>query len=163
RRAGLAGVTGLVADMDGMKRFALGRDRGLSLRMAVALTLLSLLYLPLFGVGIAFAYGRSSSVGAAVAAALVEAMLLTTLPLDSPELEGVIAHELAHIANRDAYVITLVELPALIAGAPLRGIFNGVRKETSWWVRGAAGAIAAAALLAVPSLLGLLVLVFLAW
>ncbi len=35
--------------------------------------------------------------------------------LDTPELEAVIAHELAHVANRDAMVMTAVSVPAVLA------------------------------------------------
>lgn len=34
--------------------------------------------------------------------------------LDTQELEAVLAHELAHVANRDAFVMTLVSAPALL-------------------------------------------------
>jgi heat shock protein HtpX len=42
--------------------------------------------------------------------------------LDSQELEAVLAHELAHVASRDAFVMTLVSAPALLG----RRIFDAV-------------------------------------
>ena len=44
--------------------------------------------------------------------------------LEPEELEAVLAHELSHIAHRDAVVMTLLGLPAL-----------GLRRLLSWWVR----------------------------
>jgi heat shock protein HtpX len=42
--------------------------------------------------------------------------------LDERELEAVVAHELAHIANRDAFVMTLVAVPTLLGRKFLWGI-----------------------------------------
>lgn len=39
--------------------------------------------------------------------------------LDGPELDAVVAHELAHVANRDAAVCTLVSTPSAVAHAVL--------------------------------------------
>ncbi len=54
--------------------------------------------------------------------------------LDKTELEGVIAHEMAHIGNRDillqTIVVTLVGLVALLADLFLRMSFNGGRRTS---------------------------------
>jgi len=81
--------------------------------------------------------------------------------LDGPELDAVLAHELAHLLNRDAAVMTLVSLlPSLLRG---EGVFA---RERHPWVLGAVGgytlaslAVAGLALgpVAVGVLLGLLV------
>src|SRR6266536_5865446 len=44
--------------------------------------------------------------------------------LDTAELEAVLAHELAHIGNGDAYVVTLLSLPMNLVGVFLRPIVN---------------------------------------
>ncbi len=178
-----------------------GRDLGLSMRLAVALVLLSILYLPLpvwlvvtvagmsgswlLGLGalaaviafvcylptlserIALAAAHATEVGSdggpelrAVVARLAamadgpppriaispsdvpNAFAVGRSPRDSvvvvtrgllrrlprPELEAVLAHEVTHVVNRDAFVMTLVAAPALlgdrlfgwIVGAPRR-------------------------------------------
>jgi heat shock protein HtpX len=42
--------------------------------------------------------------------------------LTDEELEAVVAHELAHIANRDAFVMTLAVLPSVVARAVVFGV-----------------------------------------
>ena len=61
----------------------------------------------------AFAAGRSSGDGVVV---VTEGLLDR---LEPRELEAVLAHELAHIANRDALVMTLVSFPATIGRSVL--------------------------------------------
>jgi len=47
--------------------------------------------------------------------------------LDGPQLEGVIAHELSHIANRDVVVMTVAGFLATVAGLLVRmGVYSGV-------------------------------------
>jgi len=47
--------------------------------------------------------------------------------LDEKELEGVIAHELTHIANRDVLVMTLASFFAMLAGLMTRiGLYSGM-------------------------------------
>jgi heat shock protein HtpX len=46
--------------------------------------------------------------------------------LERPEIEGVVAHELAHIANRDVLIMTLASFFAMLAGLLARwGLFFG--------------------------------------
>lgn len=75
----------------------------------------------------AFATGRSPSAAAvAVTTGLMEI-------LDRAELEAVLAHELAHIKNRDVMVITIASFFATVAQFVLRlgawGGFGGRRRE----------------------------------
>jgi heat shock protein HtpX len=44
--------------------------------------------------------------------------------LDDEELEGVLAHELAHVANRDAFVMTIVAAPCIVGRKLLWGLFS---------------------------------------
>jgi heat shock protein HtpX len=176
-----------------MERRPFGRDWGLSLRMALCLVLLALLYLPflLWIVGFAyFVWGGSGVVGAVVVSLgllaaspyLSELLALKTarvehdhpavqervLPiaerlcalgdmpvprlgvmpsdipnafsagraptrgvvvvtegllhdLDDEELAAVLAHELSHIANRDAFVMTIAGAPAMLGRKLLWG------------------------------------------
>ena len=47
--------------------------------------------------------------------------------LEGPQLEGVIAHELSHIANRDVVVMTVAGFLATVAGLLVRmGVYSGV-------------------------------------
>lgn len=47
--------------------------------------------------------------------------------LEQKELEGVIAHELAHVANRDVAVMTIASFLATLAGLVIRfGIYSGM-------------------------------------
>jgi heat shock protein HtpX len=76
----------------------------------------------------AFATGRNPKHSAvAVTTGLWEA-------LEPQEVEGVIAHELSHIANRDVLVMTLASFFAMLAGVLTRfamyaGIFGGGRER----------------------------------
>lgn len=172
-----------------------GRDLGLSVRMAAALGLLGLFYLPFFVWITLFASLLASSVAFGVLLALTAILLLPFTPLvserlalsgarareldpeeevalrrrverlcalgdlpvprlavaetDVPnafsagrtrsssvlvvtrgllerlgerELDAVIAHELAHVANRDAFVMTFVAAPALLARKAVWGL-----------------------------------------
>jgi heat shock protein HtpX len=45
--------------------------------------------------------------------------------LDGPELEGVIAHEMSHVAHKDVQVMTYASLLAIIAGLLVRMAFYG--------------------------------------
>ena len=56
--------------------------------------------------------------------------------LEPAEVEGVLAHELSHIANRDVLVMTLARFFAMIAGAadplrPLRRHVRGGRRDNT--------------------------------
>ena len=60
--------------------------------------------------------------------------------LDEKELEGVIAHELTHIANRDVLVMTLASFFAMLAGLMTRiglysGMFGGRQNATTTTAR----------------------------
>lgn len=68
----------------------------------------------------AFAAGRSQkSATVCVTTGIMER-------LDSRELEGVIAHELSHIANRDVMVMTVASFLATVAGLLIRmGLYTG--------------------------------------
>ncbi|MCU4974166.1 M48 family metalloprotease [Halobacteria archaeon AArc-m2/3/4] len=52
----------------------------------------------------------------------------TIAALDADELEAVVAHELAHVANRDSIVMTVVSLPVVLAD----GLRARARGEASW-------------------------------
>jgi heat shock protein HtpX len=67
------------------------------------------------------------------------------------ELESVLAHELTHIANRDAWVMTIVGPPSWI----LAGMREGWREREGSWLRNAIGlaAISWLAALALPGAL----------
>lgn len=62
----------------------------------------------------AFATGRSQS----AATVCVTTGILDRL--DGPQLEGVLAHELSHIANRDVVVMTVASFLATVAGLLIR-------------------------------------------
>ena len=87
----------------------------------------------------AFATGKNPK-NAVVA---VTTGLLQTL--DRTELEGVIAHELSHVGNRDiliqTIVVVLVGAISLIANMFMRGRFLGGRRKTSDGEGGQIGAI----------------------
>src|SRR3954453_22302664 len=78
----------------------------------------------------AFATGRSPKHAAvAVTTGLWEA-------LEPQEIEGVLAHELSHIANRDVLIMTLASFFAMLAGLITRfamyaGIFGGGRRDNN--------------------------------
>ena len=68
-------------------------------------------------------------------------------PLDAEELEGVLAHELSHVAHRDVLVMTVASSAGIVAGMLTRGAqfggFGGGRGATTtaarrrsssrWW------------------------------
>ena len=63
--------------------------------------------------------------------------------LDTEELEGVIAHELAHIKNRDALVLTLASLFSTIAWYLMRfGMYGGMHGGYSGRSRNSGGSMA---------------------
>ena len=69
----------------------------------------------------AFATGRSPKHSAVA----VTTGLWQTL--EPPEVEGVLAHELSHIANRDVLVMTLASFFAMVAGMLTRfGVYGGM-------------------------------------
>jgi len=86
---------------------------------------------------IAFTVGRSpGSATVCVSSGLLAA-------LDGPELAGVVAHELAHVASRDAAVMSVAALVPTLAGLGLRLAFwDGIPddfeipKGAPWWRRG---------------------------
>jgi heat shock protein HtpX len=195
-----------------LRRFGGGRryprrDRGLTLRLGLALFFLALLYMPFCALLVILVYGATGSVAAAALAALGELALALSLPafaqvvavlrwrprlplegeareprallerlaaladvptprlalsaasvpealtigrpgaatiivtetllerLDSAELEAVLAHELAHIANADAYVVTLLSLPMNVVGVFVRPIVNLPDRFTNRFLR----------------------------
>jgi len=76
----------------------------------------------------AFATGRSPS----RAVVVVTTGILRRL--DAEELEGVIAHELSHVAHRDVLVMTVASSAGIIAGGLARGaqygaLFGGGRRD----------------------------------
>ena len=53
-------------------------------------------------------------------------------PLDAEELEGVLSHELSHVAHRDVLVMTVASLAGVIAGLATRGVqFGGLDAATA--------------------------------
>src|SRR5919206_30145 len=102
-----------------------GKDTGLQLRMAVTMFLLGAVYVALVAVANtsmpnAFALGRSPK--SATVCATTGIMEL----LSPAELEGVMAHELTHVANRDVLVMTLASFFASIASYIVQfGFFFG--------------------------------------
>jgi hypothetical protein len=61
--------------------------------------------------------------------------------LDPPELEGVLAHELSHVAHRDVTVMTVAGFLGVLAGlitrvGPIRRLLRGVRRRRRRWRRG---------------------------
>ncbi len=78
----------------------------------------------------AFATGRSPK----HAAVAVTSGLMRRL--DSEEVEGVLAHELSHIANRDVLVMTVASFFAMLAGVLTRfglyaGMFSGGNRDNN--------------------------------
>jgi heat shock protein HtpX len=67
----------------------------------------------------AFATGRSSK----VAVVCVTTGLMRRL--DRAELEGVIAHEMSHVAHKDVVVMTIASFLAIVAGLMIRFAFYG--------------------------------------
>ena len=74
----------------------------------------------------AFATGRSPSRSVVV----VTTGLLKRL--DRDELEGVLAHELSHVAHRDVTVMTIASFTAILAGFMMRtAMWGGVRRDNN--------------------------------
>jgi heat shock protein HtpX len=78
----------------------------------------------------AFATGRSPQRSVVV----VTTGILNTL--DAEELEGVLAHELSHVAHRDVLVMTVASSAGILAGMLTRGsqygmIFGGGRRDNN--------------------------------
>lgn len=93
-----------------------------------------------------------SVAGSAAGTVVVSTGLLAEL--DDEELDAVLAHELAHLRNRDAVVLTLASfLPAVVAGdySPLSDLgVDDLPTATQWLLGGVV--LAAGYLLAAPSL-----------
>ena len=86
----------------------------------------------------AFATGRSPD----RAVVCVTTGILRTL--DAEELEGVLAHELSHVAHRDVLVMTVASSAGIVAGMLTRGaqyggMFGGRRSNDSNGAAGLAG------------------------
>ncbi|MEZ3143156.1 M48 family metallopeptidase [Halobaculum sp. MBLA0143] len=93
-----------------------------------------------------------SVAGSAAGTVVVSAGLLSEL--DDEELDAVLAHELAHLRNRDAVVLTLASfLPAVVAGdySPVSDLGLDDRPAGAQWLLGGA-VVAAGYFLAAPSL-----------
>src|SRR6266540_4847038 len=54
--------------------------------------------------------------------------------LETDELEAVVAHELAHVANRDAFVMVIVSFPARVLRAVALGFGRLTRRNPLVWV-----------------------------
>ena len=96
----------------------------------------------------AFAAGRSPKHAyVAVTTGLLQLM-------DERELEGVLAHEISHVRNRDVRLMTLVAvlvgLIALVSDVLLRVAFWGGGRRSSGWIQIAAMVLGLAALLLAP-------------
>jgi len=85
----------------------------------------------------AFAVGRKGAGTVVVSSELIQL-------LDREELEGVLAHELAHIKNRDVVVMLLGQSIASIVGIVVQFavIFGGERNIASYFIAMIAGSIA---------------------
>jgi heat shock protein HtpX len=78
--------------------------------------------------------------------------------LDGPELEGVIAHELAHVAHRDVAVITIASFLGVLAGLLMRAalysqLLGGRQRDQNMLVIMAAVAVVSTAVYALSFLL----------
>jgi heat shock protein HtpX len=81
----------------------------------------------------AFATGRNSKNSVLC---VTEGLLSTQLGLNRDELEGVLAHELSHVAHKDVQVMTVASLLAIVAGLLVRfafysEIFGGGRRNNN--------------------------------
>src|SRR5580698_1359378 len=81
----------------------------------------------------AFATGRNSKNSVLC---VTEGLLSPRLGLDTEELEGVLAHELSHVAHKDVQVMTVASLLAIVAGLLVRfafysEIFGGGRRSSN--------------------------------
>jgi heat shock protein HtpX len=89
------------------------------------------------GVPNAFAVGRKGAGTVVVSTEIIQL-------LDRDELEGVLAHELAHISNRDVVIMLLGQSIASIVGIAVQYIvlFTGERNIASYFIAMFAGMIA---------------------
>jgi heat shock protein HtpX len=81
----------------------------------------------------AFATGRNSKNSVLV---VTEGLLSPRLGLSDEELEGVLAHELSHVAHKDVQVMTIASLLAIVAGLLVRfafysELFGGGRRNNN--------------------------------
>jgi heat shock protein HtpX len=81
----------------------------------------------------AFATGRNSKNSVLC---VTEGLLNSRLGLSDEELEGVLAHELSHVAHKDVQVMTIASLLAIVAGLLVRfafysEIFGGGRRNNN--------------------------------
>jgi heat shock protein HtpX len=81
----------------------------------------------------AFATGRNSKNSVLV---VTEGLLSPNLGLTKDELEGVLAHELSHVAHKDVQVMTVASLLAIVAGLLVRfafysELFGGGRRSNN--------------------------------
>ena len=81
----------------------------------------------------AFATGRNSKNSVLV---VTQGLLSTRLGLEKDELEGVLAHELSHVAHKDVQVMTVASLLAIVAGLLVRfafysELFGGGRRNNN--------------------------------
>ena len=81
----------------------------------------------------AFATGRNSKNSVLC---VTEGLLSPRLGLDKDELEGVLAHELSHVAHKDVQVMTVASLLAIVAGLLVRfafysELFGGGRRNNN--------------------------------
>jgi heat shock protein HtpX len=81
----------------------------------------------------AFATGRNSKNSVLC---VTEGLLSTRLGLEKDELEGVLAHELSHVAHTDVQVMTVASLLAIVAGLLVRfafysELFGGGRRNNN--------------------------------
>jgi heat shock protein HtpX len=81
----------------------------------------------------AFATGRNSKNSVLV---VTEGLLSPRLGLSDEELEGVLAHELSHVAHKDVQVMTVASLLAIVAGLLVRfafysELFGGGRRNNN--------------------------------
>jgi heat shock protein HtpX len=81
----------------------------------------------------AFATGRNSKNSVLC---VTEGLLSPRLGLEKDELEGVLAHELSHVAHKDVQVMTIASLLAIVAGLLVRfafysELFGGGRRNNN--------------------------------
>ena len=96
-----------------------GSDRGLTTRMTLTMFGLGLIYVIFIGALIAAGHSRKTAT-VCVTTGLMER-------LEPRELDGVLAHELSHIANKDVVVMTVAGFLATVAGLLVRfGLYSGM-------------------------------------
>ena len=128
-----------------MKRRSYGRDAGLTLRMIITTGLLGLLYvifavvlfqvlnvglvpMLLIVIGLAFfQYYTSDKLALAAAGAKIVSREEAPALHEPKEIEGVLAHELSHVANRDVLIMTVASFFAMLAAMLTRfGLYAGM-------------------------------------